>query len=228
MDKIKVTDEWLYQYMPVADEALIRGIEARTDYKYRFSEEFEQKMARLIRKEQEASRQEKWENFRIRMMQGAKKIAVFPVIIAAGAGLLALMAAMLQQQGAGSGDMSKSEEKTDGTEEGFIKRDIGYIPEGYHLVSENSSADSYEAIYKNDVGETLTFRQEASAGGSPAPDSSYSREETIQTAGTEIKIYLNEDGSSWSGSQSGNCVYVLSADQLSIKEIEDIYTNWML
>lgn len=227
MDKIKVTDEWLYQYMPVADEALIRGIEDRADYEYRFSGEFEQKMARLIRTERDASRQEKWGNFRIRVMQGAKKIAVFPVIIAAGAGLLALMAAVLQP-GAGSGDMSKPAERTDGTEEGFIKRDIGYIPEGYRLVSENSSADSYEAIYKNDAGETLTFKQEVSDGSLLAPDSSYSRAETIQTAGTEIKIYLNEDGGSWSGSHSGNCVYVLSADQLSTKEIEDIYTNWML
>ena len=40
MSKIKVTDDWLYQYMPVVDEALIRGIEDSTDYEYQFSEQF--------------------------------------------------------------------------------------------------------------------------------------------------------------------------------------------
>ena len=44
MSNMKVTDDWLYQYMPVVDEALIRGIEDSTDYEYQFSERFEKNM----------------------------------------------------------------------------------------------------------------------------------------------------------------------------------------
>ena len=36
MQQIEVTDEWLYQYMPIVDEAIIRELEESTDYEYRF------------------------------------------------------------------------------------------------------------------------------------------------------------------------------------------------
>lgn len=51
MQQIEVTDEWLYQYMPIVDEAIIRELEESTDYEYRFSAKFERKMRRLIWKE---------------------------------------------------------------------------------------------------------------------------------------------------------------------------------
>lgn len=37
MEKIQVTDEWLYRYMPVAAEALLEDIEKEIDYKYEFT-----------------------------------------------------------------------------------------------------------------------------------------------------------------------------------------------
>ena len=54
MSNMKVTDDWLYQYMPVVDEALIRGIEDSTDYEYQFSEQFEKKMEQLGTQNQRA------------------------------------------------------------------------------------------------------------------------------------------------------------------------------
>ena len=51
MKRISVTDEWLYQYMPIVDEALIRELEENTDYEYRFSSRFERQMKKLIRRE---------------------------------------------------------------------------------------------------------------------------------------------------------------------------------
>lgn len=49
MKHIKVTDEWLYKYMPIAENALIREIEGRIDTRWKFSSKFERKMKRLIR-----------------------------------------------------------------------------------------------------------------------------------------------------------------------------------
>ena len=60
MSNMKVTDDWLYQYMPVVDEALIRGIEDSTDYEHQFSEQFEKKMEQLIRREKRDARKGRW------------------------------------------------------------------------------------------------------------------------------------------------------------------------
>jgi len=51
MKKINVTDEWLYKYMPIVDEAIIRELENETDYDYQFSSRFERRMKKLIRRE---------------------------------------------------------------------------------------------------------------------------------------------------------------------------------
>ena len=40
MKRIEVTDEWLYKYMPIVDEAIIRELEDGTDYGYQFSAKF--------------------------------------------------------------------------------------------------------------------------------------------------------------------------------------------
>ena len=54
MDKcshIQVTDEWLYKYMPVVDEAITRSLESNVDYNQSFSRGFEKKMRVLIGRE---------------------------------------------------------------------------------------------------------------------------------------------------------------------------------
>ncbi|MCM1327382.1 MAG: hypothetical protein NC094_11620 [Bacteroidales bacterium] len=51
MEQNKVTDDWLYQNMPLADEAIIKELEQTTDYEYQFSDKFEHKMEKLIWRE---------------------------------------------------------------------------------------------------------------------------------------------------------------------------------
>lgn len=74
MSNMKVTDDWLYQYMPVVDEALIRGIEDSTDYEYQFSEQFEKKMEQLIRRERRDARKGRWKAFTGRLMQNLRNV----------------------------------------------------------------------------------------------------------------------------------------------------------
>lgn len=52
MERIQVTDEGLYKYMPVAAEALLEDMEREVDYKYEFSAGFEKRMKRLFHMEQ--------------------------------------------------------------------------------------------------------------------------------------------------------------------------------
>ena len=51
MGQVNATDEWLYKYMPVVDEAIIRELEDNTDYGYQFTDKFERRMRKLIRRE---------------------------------------------------------------------------------------------------------------------------------------------------------------------------------
>lgn len=48
---MEVTDEWLYQHMPVVDNAMITALENQVDREYVFSKRFEQKMQKVIRRE---------------------------------------------------------------------------------------------------------------------------------------------------------------------------------
>ena len=48
---MKVTDEWLYEKMPIVDAAMVRQLEVGTQKKYVFSDKFRKRMKRLIQKE---------------------------------------------------------------------------------------------------------------------------------------------------------------------------------
>lgn len=43
MRSMDITDEWLYQHMPVVDNAMITALENQVDREYVFSKRFEQK-----------------------------------------------------------------------------------------------------------------------------------------------------------------------------------------
>lgn len=48
---MKVTDEWLYEKMPIVDAAMVRQLEVCTQKDYVFSDKFRKRMKRLIQKE---------------------------------------------------------------------------------------------------------------------------------------------------------------------------------
>ena len=51
MKSMEITDEWLYQYMPVVDNAMIKALESQVNEDYVFSKHFERKMQKVIRLE---------------------------------------------------------------------------------------------------------------------------------------------------------------------------------
>lgn len=228
MSNRKVTDDWLYKYIPVVDEALIRGIEDSTDYEYQFSEQFEKKMEQLIRRENRDARKDRWKAFTGRLMQNVRKSAGYMAAAAACAVLLILTGVLLRQQGSGdtSGSAPVRENQGDGTD--FREKSPASMPEGYRLVSEQEDGSSYEMIYENDTGMACTLRQETETTGSTAvPDPGFIRKESVQLNGALIEIYWYEDGLSYSYCVYENRSYTVEAEQLSTEEIEEIYTSWI-
>ena len=228
MSNMKVTDDWLYQYMPVVDEALIRGIEDSTDYEYQFSEQFEKKMEQLIRRERRDARKGRWKSFTGRLMQNLRMSAGYMAAAAACAGLLILTGVLLRQQGSRDTAGSAPVRENQGAGTGFREKSPACMPDGYRLVSEQEDATSYEMVYENDMGIICTLRQETEITGSTvAPGSDFRRKESVQLEGALIEIYWYEDGSSYSYCVYENCAYTVEAEQLSAEEIEEIYTNWI-
>lgn len=225
---MKVTDDWLYQYMPVVDEALIRGIEDSTDYEYQFSERFEKNMEQLIRRENRDARKDRWKAFTGRLMQNVRKSAGYMAAAAACVVLLILTGALLGQQGSRDTAGSAPIRENQGAGTDFSEKSPACMPDGYRLVSEQEDATSYEMVYENDMGIICTLRQETEITGSTAaPGSDFRRKESVQLEGGLIEIYWYEDGSSYSYCAYENCAYTVEAEQLSAEEIEEIYTNWI-
>lgn len=228
MSNMKVTDDWLYQYMPVVDEALIRGIEDSTDYEYQFSEQFEKKMEQLIRRENRDAQKGRWKAFTGRLMQSVRMSAGYMAAAAACAVLLILTGVLMGQQGSGDKAGSAPVRENQGAGADFLEKSPACMPEGYRLVSEQEDATSYEMVYENDMGIICTLRQETEITGSTvAPGSDFRRKESVQLEGALIEIYWYEDGSSYSYCVYENCAYIVEAEQLSAEEIEEIYTNWI-
>ena len=228
MSNMKVTDDWLYQYMPVVDEVLIRGIEDSTDYEYQFSEQFEKKMEQLIRRERRDARKGRWKAFTGRLMQNLRMSAGYMAAAAACAGLLILTGVLLRQQGSGDTAGSAPVRENNGAGTDFREKSPACMPEGYRLVSEQEDGTSYEMVYENDRGMTCTLRQEPeTTDGTAVPDPDFRREESVQLKEALIEIYWYEDGSSYSYCRYENCAYTVEAAQLSTEEIEEIYMNWI-
>ena len=228
MSNMKVTDDWLYQYMPVVDEALIRGIEDSTDYEYQFSERFEKNMEQLIRRENRDARKDRWKAFTGRLMQNVRKSAGYMAAAAACAVLLILTGVLMGQQGSRDTAGSAPVRENQGAGTDFSEKSPACMPDGYRLVSEQEDATSYEMVYENDMGIICTLRQETEITGSTvAPGSDFRRKESVQLEGALIEIYWYEDGSSYSYCVYENCAYTVEAEQLSAEEIEEIYTNWI-
>lgn len=228
MSNMKVTDDWLYQYMPVVDEALIRGIEDSTDYEYQFSERFEKNMEQLIRRENRDARKDRWKAFTGRLMQNVRKSAGYMAAAAACVVLLILTGALLGQQGSRDTAGSAPIRENQGAGTDFSEKSPACMPDGYRLVSEQEDATSYEMVYENDMGIICTLRQETEITGSTAaPGSDFRRKESVQLEGALIEIYWYEDGSSYSYCAYENCAYTVEAEQLGTEEIEEIYMNWI-
>ena len=83
MKRIEVTDEWLYKYMPIVDETIIRELEDGTDYGYQFSAKFERRMKSILWKEEHP-----WISAAYRQL---KRAAVLGICVAVGLLILTIL-----------------------------------------------------------------------------------------------------------------------------------------
>ena len=82
---MKVTDEWLYEKMPIVDAAMVRQLEVCTQKDYVFSDKFRKRMKRLIQKEKYMYAEKQLKKITQKIAQNCKfcrteSYPVFPIL----------------------------------------------------------------------------------------------------------------------------------------------------
>ena len=217
MKQICVTDEWLYKYMPVVDEAIIRELENNTDYEYQFTGKFERRMRKLMRQEAHP-----WTEVFYRL---SKRAAVFLVCAVS---FLFVMTMSVEARRVRFFETVKTilEDSmiysyfTD-QEQGTMQYvEPGYIPEGYQEIERDISERWFGIIYSNQNGELITWDQMlVQEGEELAVDIEYDQQITKEINGKNIIISLYSDGEVIAYCEHGEYAYLLIADNLGIDEV---------
>jgi len=223
VEKISVTDEWLYKYMPIVDEAIIRELENKADYEYQFSGRFECRMKKLIRREAHP-----WRNAFYRL---TKKAVVLFVCVA---GFLFVIAMSVQAYRIKLFETAKSiwEDSVfysytmNQEQEAFRCNEPGYIPEGYRETERIVLEHWFSVTYASEDGRIITWDQMlVQDGGGLITDIEYDRQVTREVNGMNVVISLYRSGFVNAYYEHGGYAYVLTADNLDIDEVCLMFEN---
>lgn len=217
MEKISVTDEWLYQYMPIVDEAIIRELESSTDYEYQFSGKFERRMKKLIRREAHP-----WLEVFYRI---SKKAAVLFVCMISS---LVIVSMSVEAYRVKVFDTIKTiwEDSalysyfTNQNQEAFRCHEPGYIPEGYQETERILLEYWLSVTYTNEEGDMITWDQMlVQDEGEIVTDIEYDQQITKEINGMNVVISIYPDGFVSAYCEQDKYVYILTADEMSVDEV---------
>lgn len=227
VEHVRVTDEWLYKYVPVVDAAIIRELENRSDVNYEFSNKFKRKMKRLIRKEAHP-----W----LGTFYGiSKRVAIFllcilSVTLAVVMSVEAYRNKFFETIKTFLGDAYElryeSDEDPNQIEE---YKEPAYIPQGYQEIERIQNANTLGIVYENDVGNLIVWEQDLIVdGGALVIDSEYDSEVTEIVNGMNVTMYIYNEGYVVAYFEESYYAYYLSAGYLSVEEIKRMIESMSL
>ena len=216
MKKINVTDEWLYLYMPVVDEAIIRELENNTNLEYRFSKDFNKKMKRVIKKE---------EFPHLDIFYRIAKNAAVLLMCLLGSFLIVSMSVdayrvkLFDTVKIIWEDSILHSYFTKGNPSKAVYYEPDYIPEGYQE-AERASLDYWLSItYINENGDMITWDQMLIQDERQLIfDTEFDKQFTKVINGMSVVFSLYSDGYLHAYCEKDEYVYVLTADSISIEE----------
>lgn len=223
MSQIKVTDEWLYKYVPMADEAMIREIKEKVDYDYEFSPRFERKMKRLIWKEAHM-----WLVDFCRFLKKAAIvfICILSVLFALTMSVEAYRYKFFQTVKEIWEDSVIYKYFTEYGEGGFREREPMYLPEGYTEVRRVVNENSFIIEYQNDSGAMITWYQMLATDEKySAVDVEYEMQETREIKGDLAVVSVYADESIGAYYEHERYVYILTADNLTLEDVYHMFES---
>lgn len=224
MKQMEVTDELLYQYMPIADEMDLDALEAEiADEEIVLSKKFERRMKRLMWKEEH-----KWV---VGFGKFMARVAVVMLCVL-GVSLAVTMSVDAYRSKFFQTVQEIWEDSVvhtyDVGEEGqeFVPHEPSYIPEGYEEVRRIETENSLSLEFVNTVGNYICFDQIAVADGDWSSLDVEYENKVIKKEGMEIyTIYMYKDGFVRAYYEKEQYVYILTTDILSNDEIVNIFNS---
>ncbi len=221
MKQMEVTDELLYQYMPIADEMDLDALEAEiADEEIVLSKKFEKRMKRLMWKEEH-----KWVAGFGKFM--ARVAVVFLCVI--GVGLAVTMSVDAYRSKFFQTVQEIWEDSVvhtyDVGEEGqeFVPHEPSYIPEGYEEVRRIETENSISIEYVNKDNDYICWDQDlVSTGIWNILDKEFQTYNTQVISRGVLTIYYYEDGTKSAFFESDQYVYILTTNRLDEETISYI------
>ena len=218
MEHVKVTDEWLYKYVPIVDAAIIQELENKIDVNYEFSNNFERKMKCLIRKEAHP-----W----LGTFYGiSKRVAIFLICI-----LSVTLAVVMSVEAYRNkffetiktflGDAYEFRYETDEAPAQIEEyKEPRYLPEGYKECERDVNENALMIIYENSEQSMIIWDQFLIADtGSMLIDAECDLEKTEVVNGKSVTFYLYNNGYAMAYFEDKYYVYCITADNSNVDEL---------
>ncbi len=224
MKRIEVTDELLYQYMPIADELELDALEAEiADEEIVLSKKFEKKMKRLMWKEEH-----KWVAGLGKFM--ARAAVVFLGII--GVSLAVTMSVDAYRSKFFQTVQEIWEDSVihtyDVGEEGqeFVPHEPSYIPEGYEEVKRIETDVSVYVEHMDANGNYICWDQRAVYDEDwRITNTGYKEQFTKKIQDKILVVSVYDDGTTQVYWEAEKYIYIINSNELKLEEIEKILTS---
>lgn len=223
MGQIQLTDEFLYQCMPIIDEAMIKALEAQVDDTYQFSEKFEKKMKRVIWKESHMWLKD--------FYCFVRRAAVFVICIIAALFILTMSVDAYRDKFFRTvkeiwEDSVLYKYFTDEVKQGTLKKEPSYLPAGYREVERIDSEVLLSVVYENEAGEQIFWDCIlVSDEGYSVLDSEYNEETIVKINGEYLTIWNNLEGRTMAYYEYNEYIFILNANNLDSKEISNMFIS---
>lgn len=222
---MRVTDEWLYEKMPIVDAAMVKRLEDDIDKEYVFSDKFIRHMNRLIKRE-------KYMYSTKILKKIVQRVAVIVIVM-----LMGTFTVTMSVEACRIHFFHTIKTIFDGKisiysyelEKGNISDAIlnpRYLPDGYQLVEEHRTDTSSVMKYSR-ADENLIFNQKIISNEKMIFDMSFDCMEQIAINGMTVSVYWYRDDTFWAYGEYGNSIYVLAGDKIEKDDIEKIYKHWI-
>lgn len=218
---MKVTDELLEQVVPKLSDEMLDEYENNGDGEHKFSERFEKKMKRLIW-------QEKHKLHEIRTGAVIKMVAGLIAVLGVAFFFASMdskanprlffekMEVILEDS-----SMYIYDEELDNYN--FTPYEPTYVPEGYTEIRKSISDKAISIDYINDEDKTICWRQRLVLSGSVVGmDAEYDEIVVLEYAGENIIIRVYENNYKSLYYESGNSVFMMTADNISVEDMYEI------
>ena len=217
MQQIEVTDEFLYKYMPMVDETIIKELEDNTDYEYQFSAKFELKMRKLLWKEAHPRVSAVFRELRrTAVMSICAVIVLFLLTMSVEGNRIKFFETVRTMWE----DSELYTYFSDAREGEFQAREPAYVPEGYKVTYNDLSDIHLLLIYENDVGEVISWEQVVVSNSTGVVvDNEYDSKVVQEVDGKFVTVCIYADGFKYAYCEHKEYVYILTADNLAVEEI---------